>query len=75
MHLFLVKFQKGIITKGDNEKGWHNETSYPVFDVYKYTKKDKETEISHIITKFLVCNSETGEMKWIDAKGLFYAGE
>ncbi len=74
MHLFLVKFQKGVI-EGGIQKGWREDTSYPVYDIYKYTKKDKETETSHIVTKFLVCNPDTGEMRWVDAKGLKYIGQ
>lgn len=75
MRLFLVKFQKGIIEPNLPQKGWKADESYPVHDVWKYSTKDKETNLYHTVTKFLVCNPITGEMRWIDAKGLLYVSE
>lgn len=75
MRLFLAKFQKGIIDPKQPQKGWKDDEVYPVFHVWVYSKKDKETDTWVTVTKYLVCNPTTGEMRWVDAKGLIYAGE
>ena len=75
VHLFMVKFQKGLIDPKKPDKGWKADEPYPVFDVWKYSKLDKETGIYVTVTKLLICNPSTGEMRWAEAKGLVYTGE
>lgn len=80
MHLFLIKPKLVNDPRAPEKKisaiRWMKpDVAYPVFDIYKYKKSDKEAGTSRMITLFLSANKETGELAWIDAAVVDYVEE
>ena len=51
------------------------DVTYPVLDVYKYLRTDKDTGIQTFVTWFLIGDKDTGILSWVSSSAVDYAEE